>query len=135
MLRSDRLLIEQLTYCALVDQKDNRHIKVIVQPTFVFRFELDPHSPAFLPGYFQVNSDKVPFLGPFSPYIQVDQMRINHYWTRDEDYFHRFKIPRRRHWSGYSKETITEIADAYNQIQDLTIHRFVPQLREKMGLP
>lgn len=128
-----KLMIEQLTRCGDTSLEEiNSPIKSIVQPSLVFKFHNDPHSPAFQHGYYQVNTDKVPFLGPFSPYIQVDKLRINHYWTRDEYYFWNFKVPRQTRWIGLSKEQLEHIPDKYNLYQDLSILRFSEKLRRRM---
>ncbi|MFI0434226.1 MAG: hypothetical protein ACH350_00680 [Parachlamydiaceae bacterium] len=44
------------------------------------------------------------------------------------------KIPRRVGVFGWSVEGIKTIAEIYNQDVDLTIYRFVPKLRKRMGL-
>lgn len=134
-LRSDQLMIEQLICCAQSDLLQyNAPIKSIVQPKHVVGFQYDPHHVLYHPGYNQVNTDKVSFDGPISPYVQVNQLRINHYWTRDEFYFWNYKFPRQLKWNNATIETFTIICDKYNQYTDLTIQRFVPQLRKRMGL-
>lgn len=130
-----QLMIEQLTRCGDTQLEEiNSPVKCIVQPTLVFKFHNDPHSPAFRPGYYQVNSDKIPFLGPFSPYIQIDKLRINHYWTRDEHYFWNVKVPRQTRWTGFSSEELQHIPDKYNQYVDLSILRFAGKLRRLMRM-
>ncbi len=73
--------------------KGNKHVKNIVQPSKVTHF-INPHWAEVKPGFLQVNSDKKAFWGPFSPYIALDKIRINHYWTRDERWLRTIKIPR-----------------------------------------
>lgn len=134
-LRSDQLMIEQLISCAPSDLEEvNLPIKSIVQPKRVVGFSSTPHSPDFYSQHYLVNTDKIPFIGFFSPYIQVDQLRINHYWTRDEQFFWNQKIPRQAKWQGWTAEDIAHIPDKYNQHKDLTIQRFVPALRKQMKL-
>lgn len=133
-LASDRLMIEQLICCAQSELQYNAPIKSIVQPKHAVRFDKDPHHLVYYMGYSQVNTDKVSFKGPISPYIQVNQLRINHYWTRDEFYFWNYKFPRQIKWVDATVETFNDISDKYNQDTDLTIQRFVPQLRKKMRL-
>jgi glycosyltransferase involved in cell wall biosynthesis len=86
----DGLMIECLVKC---DPRGNKHIKSIVRPDRVLDFN-NPHFARYRPGYYQVNADKVEFDGPYSPYIAIDKVRINHYWTRDIDYLYSIKLPR-----------------------------------------
>jgi Glycosyltransferase family 92 len=121
------LIIQWLIRCAPKDMVINTHIKSIVQPTKVQRFD-NPHYAIYLPGYNQVNTDEVPFEGPFSPYVQVDQLRINHYWTRDEHYYLNYKLPRQNLWWG----GVTTGINDYNEEVDESIQRFVPKLMKRM---
>lgn len=63
-----------------------------------------------------------------------DLVQINHYWTRDEDFLHRVKIPRRAFWGSPAEVTLSWSA-AMNQNNNFsnTILRFVPQLKKEMG--
>jgi hypothetical protein len=92
-LQPHELLIEKLIRCSIKDHPWNYHIKSIVQPEKTINFP-SPHYANYIPGYSQVNTDKVAFAGIFSPSIQVDKLRINHYWCRDEYFLEHFKIPR-----------------------------------------
>lgn len=62
--------------------------------------------------------------------------QINHYWTKDEWFFHTTKLPRRKAW-GYAEETTIAWAAGMNHAtpQSSPILRFVAQLRNKMNLP
>lgn len=128
------LIIERLTCCASKDNPANLHVKSIVQPTYVSHF-ISPHFAIYVAGQCQVNTDKVPFEGPYSPYVQVNTLRINHYWSRDEFYFFHYKVPRQLQWWGRNDEGLKKTNDAFNQTVDLSIQRFVPKLRKKMNLP
>lgn len=94
-----KLMVEVLTRCAVEAYPANFHIKSIVRPERATRF-LNPHHPEYREGFYQVNTDKIPFEGRFSPYIRINKLRINHYWTRDEAFFYGVKIPRQRRWGG-----------------------------------
>lgn len=131
-LATNKLLIEQLIWAAPLDCQGALTVKCIVQPKKVHRFGTTPHSPDFKPGCYQVNSDYLPFHGPFSPYLQLNTLRINHYWTRDEYYFYHHKVPRQTQWLGFTKTDIEHIPELYNQELDESILRFAPQLRKKM---
>lgn len=124
------LLIEELTRCHSYDASVNYHIKSIVRPKYVKEF-LSPHYANYLEGYSQVNTDHTSFQGPFSPYVQVDVLRINHYWTKDEDHFYNVKLPRRVLW-GLSNESMIANLDAMNVEQNTEILRFVPKLKKRL---
>lgn len=133
-LSQERLMIEQLTHCAPLNYVTNQHVKSIVQPIYTNYFA-NPHYANYCRGYAQVNSDNVPFAGPFSPYIQVNQLRINHYWMRDENYFWNYKVPRQvQFWGVEGEERAKRDVQTLNAESDYTIQRFVPKLRKKMGL-
>lgn len=59
------------------------------------------------------------------------QLRINHYWSRDEYYLENHKIPTREKW-GTPAETTRYMAESFNQVNayGATILRFVPLLKE-----
>lgn len=126
------LLIERLTRCAPLDYSTNLHIKSIIRPEFVAEIK-NPHFANYYPGFFQVNTDHLPYSGPFSPYVQVNKLRINHYWTRDEDYFCRFKVPRRTQW-GWG-EGVYDMHKILNLHKDTHILYYLETLREAMQLP
>lgn len=126
----NKLLIETLIYCAPTNYTSNIHVKSIVKPQYVVSFT-DPHAPTYTPGNFQVNTDKVPFSGPFSPYVKVDKLRINHYWTRDEYYLRNNKIVRRQKW-GDSAENVLKINNEINQKLNAQIMKYVPFLRTRL---
>jgi len=59
--------------------------------------------------------------------------QINHYWTRDENFFHNIKLPRREKWYGVGS------AKGWGEGMNQCIHprgdhilRFIPPLRKAM---
>ena len=62
----------------------------------------------------------------------LGDIRINHYWAKDEDYFYNIKIPRREKY-GTPKEVSEQWNDMMNSFQDLTIQPFVDPLRKALG--
>lgn len=123
-----KLLIETLLLKAPKDYCENALVKSIVRPERVRSCE-SPHYCFFLPPYFQVNEHKEPFDGPNSPYITVDKIRVNHYWSRDENFFNNVKIARRQSWQE-STEGIINRKNNLSVEEDDAILRFVPQLRK-----
>ncbi len=127
----NKLMIEMLLMRAPYDYWDNQCLKSIVKPEYVERWS-SVHYADYKPGYFQVNSNKVPFQGLWAPYIVADKIRINHYWVRDEHYFLNVKIIRRAKWGVNYAEMIKKV-EKMNREKDDILLRFVPQLRQKMG--
>lgn len=125
----DRLLIEMLTSCTETGYANNRYVKSIIRPEFASHFE-NPHQPVFLDDYFAVNTNKLPFDGDMSDYVLSNKLRINHYWTKDEDFFYKRKIDRQKHWGG--KPNPESIFKKMNVKQDETILRYVPELRKRV---
>jgi len=125
-----KLLIETLLYKAPKEYGENALIKSIVRPDRVKSCE-SPHCCYLLQPYSQVNENKEPFEGTTSPYVSIDKIRINHYWTRDEDFFNRVKIGRRQSWQE-GTDGIINRKNNLNAEKDGAILRFVPQLRKKI---
>lgn len=143
------VMIEYLVKC---DPKGNKHIKSIVRPETVIEF-FNPHYALYKPGFFQVNADKVPFQGPYSPYMCIDNVRINHYWTRDMYHLYNVKLPRAESLktnlmvlddnSWYIPKdrgclmTPTEwtiaVSEYMNRVDDFTIQKYVPKLKKALN--
>lgn len=125
------LLIETLSRKAPLNYSGNKHVKSIVRPERVAYFPC-AHYAAYTPKFFQVNADKEPFSGPFSPYIAIDKIRINHYWSRDEDFFKKVKIGRRNEFGDNEHNSMNQL-NHLNAEEDTekSIFRFVDKLRKK----
>jgi hypothetical protein len=125
----DRLLIEMLHLKLPESEQVNHRIKSIVQPEHVESI-LSPHHVNYLPGYFQVNTDQIPFNGESSPYVQIDTLRINHYRLRDEDYLRTQKLARTlKWWNAHSAEKWLDFYDTFNQVHDESIFRFIRKFK------
>lgn len=129
-LLPSQLLIENLTSCSLSSYAPNKHIKSIVQPRYTSHFT-NPHYANYLENYYAVNTDKLPLEGPFSTYIRTNQLRINHYWTKDEDFFYREKLPRQKRWGG--NPLVEPLLEQMNKTEDRFILKFVPALKEALN--
>ncbi len=68
------------------DYKGNYHIKNIVQPEKTKK-AITPHYFKFFNDYHSVNEYKDMVDSPFSQYVSIDYIQINHYWTRSEEEF------------------------------------------------
>jgi hypothetical protein len=130
----NRTCLESLIGCAPRLASPNIHVKTIVRPETV-RHYVNPHYPIYRSHFKQVNTDFVSFQGPFSPYVQVNQLRINHYWTRDQDFYWNYKVPRQLKWRGdKSIEEFQKTEELFNSDMDAEILRFVPELRKMLKL-
>lgn len=132
-LPSHNLLIEMLTRCARKESQYNSTIKSIIQPRHT-KSALNAHVFQYKNGYFAIDP-----LGHVientiqTPEISLDQIRINHYWTRTEKYFREVKIDSRNNRRTYeTKDRLRKRASEYNECIDREILQFVPFLKEKM---
>lgn len=127
---SDKLMIEMLVMKAPPLSDENHHIKSIVRPEYVKEAHL--HIAAYKKPYQPVNSDKEPLANKERQKIVVDKIQLNHYWTRDEDFFYTVKLAHRAAWE--SKETSEARKNALSQVRDHSMDRFVEPLKKQMGL-
>lgn len=125
----DRLMIEMLTYKGPVNYFYNRYVKSIVRPKDVAGWKT-PHHPILKHKCFQFNTrGKQTFSDQSFPEMPY-KARINHYWTRDEHFFHTVKVPRNNPWHPAEKAFIRK--ELLNYEEDLAIFPFIPALRERM---
>lgn len=124
-------LIEALNMKGPKDFEANHLVKSIIRPERV-TFIGNPHSFSYIDGYVQVDANGCPFSGPKSPTVNIDKIRINHYWTRDENFFMNVKIARRIRF-GDEVETIFRMAKELNSEIDTGILRFLPALKLRLG--
>ncbi len=126
----NELMIDFLTLSAPTNYHENIHVKSIVRPSHVETC-LNPHYCKLLPGCYQVTEKMEKFEGPFSPSISVEKIRINHYWSRDEDFFYNVKIARRGRW-GEGADGCLRRNENINKKSDFIIFRFSEDLRKMM---
>jgi hypothetical protein len=125
----NKLLIETLILKGPKDFVENKYVKSIVRPEAVASFE-DVHIATYKAGFFHVNPNKEICKSRFVD-INIDKIRINHYWSRDEDYFYNVKVSRRVAWDMPYAEIIHRM-NSLNAETDTEILRFVPALRKKI---
>lgn len=141
----NKLLIETLT---MSNESTDLHVKTIVKPRFVETIG-NPHYAILKPGYAQVTESFEYFIGPFIPHESKNIVRINHYWSRDYDFFESTKLARVHIMTKNSKENANDMTakeknlkikaliqndQAISQKYDDSILRFVPALRERVLL-
>jgi hypothetical protein len=125
----DHLMIEMLTRKADTLFWKNYFIKSIVRPERVKSFP-SCHWARLYGKYNSVDINKRRVKGNQSGEVQIDKLRINHYWTRDEDFFFERKISRRDK-PGSNFHQLMKDFDKLNEFEDNEILRFVPLLKEK----
>ncbi len=130
-VKKNELQVGSLTWRAADDYPFHHNTKSIVRPERVKECR-NAHCFYYKKPYVSVNMAEQTFDNKSSPSIVIDRLRINHYWTRDENYFYTHKVPRHDKW-GEGLSTSLEILYNLHQVEDLTIQRFVPQLRQKLG--
>lgn len=144
------LMLEHLTKC---DPIGNKHVKSIVRPERILNFiNNNPHFAQCRHKFKQVNPDNIHFHGPYSPYISLDKIRINHYWTRDKEWLTKVKIPRaialntnrmvndntawylNRHdsWNMTPEEWVMAVSKRINISEDKTIQKYLLALQAIM---
>lgn len=128
----NRLMIEMLTRCSN-EALDNLIVKTIVKPEHVRGFDIEPYFAIYAPGYFQVNTDRLPVKGFATPYVQVNKLRINHYLLRDGDYFYNKILPYSIK-AGLPINHLIEQSIMLNKDSNDLILRYVTALRQAMRL-
>lgn len=139
-LPKDKLMIESLVlkapwdYFTPEENPDNTVVKCIVRPHAMKNYRI--HEGDYLPGYQSV--PRILASRPnlrFQP-IKIDQIRLNHYWTRAEDFFYNVKVPRRLRTDEPNYLNIMNKKHIeLNQVEDRIMDRFVPQLKERINCP
>jgi len=129
----DQLMIELLTMKAPKFYNKNRQIKSIVRPERVSSCS-HPHYVTYEPGFYHVNEKKIKKDENkwFYKKILIDKLRINHYWTRDEEYYRETKVPRvmKREYPDSELKILEQIKIDLNTVHDDCIFRFIPATRE-----
>lgn len=123
------LMLEALNHCAA---KPTVVGKSIVRPERVKECT-SPHYMIYKEPYHQVNTNKNQFEKTHCP-IAIDQILIFHYYTRDLNHLLNVKIPRRAKWMTINDtEQYLQQMEALNQTVNVTMHRFIPLLKQKLN--
>lgn len=112
----------------------NSHIKSIIRPSRTQEVGPNPHEFRYFDNEKAVNTLGVEQTGPWSEPIQIDTLRINHYWSRSlEDM--KLKAERGRAAS-VAKRTWEEMLmrdGLCTGVIDKTAAQFIPQVKSVMG--
>jgi Glycosyltransferase family 92 len=128
-----KTLIESLTSCAVLSENRNCIIKSIVQPKYAEKC-INPHFFKYKEGFYAVDEDKRITSGWRVQSPKHEKIKINHYWTRNHNYFVAEKIKRRQSWHDTSIESLWKRYHQYNEDQNFDILPFVDKLRHRLGL-
>lgn len=123
----NQLLIEALV---MSNGSGHNHFKSIVRPERV-KNVCSPHYVIYKKNYWHCNPNGEKLQTPF---IDIQKIRINHYWSRDLYYLNNIKIPRRIKW-GTPAETCQLWSSINNSCYDPAIFRFIAPLKERMFPP
>lgn len=128
----DKLMIEMLTKKGPEKYEANSFVKSIVRPERVVGM-FDPHTVVYRKPYFAVDADGNRVQAAVNLGIPISKIRLNHYWSRDNQFFMEHKLARRQKWWNETDKLLQKL-DKINVVDDFTIFRFIPALREKMNL-
>jgi hypothetical protein len=128
-LGDDELLTERMITKAPTYDACHHQVKTICKPHKVHRY--DVHGAHYKAGYWDMTTNG--YGGPHQP-IQLDHLRVNHYWARDDDFLVNVKKPRREKCEGavWTDETLNHYRHWMNTEFDHFMDRFVPELRKRV---
>jgi hypothetical protein len=130
---SDKLLIETLTKSCLDSSSHNNLFKSIVRPEYVDSC-INSHYCQLMPGFINVTEDLTPMNPENIAKVQNKKLALNHYWTRDLDYFRAHKLPRLSNWGIAEDQCMRNIAEL-NAVERTDILRFVHKLKNFAKTP
>jgi len=137
-LEPDELLIERLVWAERPKGWLGRMVKSIVQPSKT-KQNRNPHWFDYLDPYFAVDTDGKRIDGPSNRNGPNDRLVINHYYTRTVDWMLGEKTRRAMRRVGVLVRTeeeqlrhLLQIERETNLVEDRTIHRYLPRLKERM---
>lgn len=125
----DMLMTECLIQKAVKKWHHNQNQKSIVKPRFCNGNWI--HYGNFITGYRHTLSLNA------GPWPHIDEIQVNHYWLRNEKYMREVKAPRRARLEGgiWSEATIQSLINETSTDVDLSIQRFIPQLKQRVKKP
>ena len=129
----EKLLIETLLLRAPRNIIENTIFKPIVQPKMVAQF-FNPHQCVFSGLYRTVDMAGHPVkVGEnVTNKVEVDRIQLNHYWSRDLEFYHTVKLGRAPKMGQIHKDLQKKL-DLFNTEPDDSIIPFIPELKEVMG--
>ncbi len=125
------LQIDRFVYRAPDEYGGHNFVKSIVRPQYVVRAGI--HDCIMHPDM-TVFANHVRFSHTIKHVPPTQDIRINHYWWRDEKYFRERKLPRRVIWgTNYSPHEIASLRQIYNSVFDDSMVPFVDEVRSRIS--
>jgi len=126
----NQLLIETLLMQSPVQSNVNKNCKNIVRPEKV-KYCTRANCVIHYPWTYSVDPDKRVFFWDFyqSRPVNIEKIRINHYWSRDEEFFYTNKLARTENW-GNKKQSCVQRNQEANQLINTEILLWVPHVRQ-----
>lgn len=101
-----------------LDFNGNEAVKSIVQPKYVENCT-NPHFFVMKKGHGFFNENRILHNPTCTMKNSVNKLRINHYWTRDQEFFYKEKLERRKKWGGQEEvKRVIEVEKILNEIFD-----------------
>ncbi len=124
--------IDHFLYRTPDDWEENFNYKSIVRTKCVKKIGI--HYSTYRTKYKAVFANHQRFsLEPKYKIPPIHEIRLNHYWWRDEKYFREVKLPRRNGWlKNLTNEEIENRRQIYNSIYDPSMLPFAEKTREKI---
>lgn len=126
----NKLMIEALILRAPENSAHNIPVKSIVRPEQIDTINAGnpPHTWTILgAGKTTVTPSKKEY---YQGLIEVDKIKVNHYMYRTEEYFIKYKIPKKERMEGIKWEEGYNMGErGFNEIKDTTMSRYVPTLK------
>jgi hypothetical protein len=132
---SNKLMVETLVMTAPLDRSTHRAVKSIVRPECVEKTQ-HPHYVIYKEGFYHVNADKERDVNVegWTEEPHYSRLVVNHYWSRSANYLKK-KLARYTVWfPEIMPDRWPEYVEGMNELRDHSMERFVPQLRQRMGL-
>lgn len=125
----NQLMIETLLMQSPIDSNVNQTCKSIVRPETV-KYCTCPHCVIHYPWTYSVDCDKNLLIGNFyqARPVNIEKMRINHYWSRDEEFFYTNKLTRNENW-GNMKQACMQCNQEANQLINTDILAWAAEIR------
>ena len=109
------------------EKKASKCVKTIAQPQYIQRITSAHY--VILKDKDQVTEYGEPFHGLISPSPSVDLFRINHYWSRDLDFFHHVKLSRKNEMCGVQVEDLIKKEKTMNAVYDPILRDLLESLQ------
>ncbi|MFM6204715.1 glycosyltransferase family 92 protein, partial [Planktothrix sp.] len=132
--RPSGLQIENYIKRAATEYRYNRYVKSIVRPLEILYPASPNHFYPLKEDAFIVTENHEPMQEAESEMISIQHLRINHYYTRSKQEMKQKALKGDAMFPWKKSLNSLELSDAnLNEVEDLTIQRFLPQLKQAVN--